>query len=45
MVEKPITTSVKSAEEIIKLCKKNKCILSINHSLRLLKAISRIKNK
>ncbi len=43
MVEKPITTSVKSAEEIIKLCKKNKCILSINHSLRFSKAISRIK--
>ena len=43
MVEKPITTSIKSAEEIIDLCEKNNCILSVNHSFRFSKAINKIK--
>ena len=43
MVEKPISTSIKSAQEMIELCQKKRCTLSVNHSFRFNKAISKIK--
>lgn len=43
MVEKPISNSFESAKEMIKICKKNKSVLSVNHSSRFSAAIKLIK--